>query len=168
MTTPSASLFEKLDTAHATARARVMDAISGAADRDEDRLIRWMITKDISPYEVFIDWPTESFTSYEGIDNLLGLFGHAFRDDGDVTFFATDRSSPKIVFLPRDEVAAFVREQTADHIYFGEDDEATHKSLEVTEILNDVDAYIATFTQYQAEYEADFKEFWEDDLSPDV
>lgn len=160
-------LINALDTGHANARARVMAALSGDSTHDEDRLIRWMITEEINPHSVFIDWPADCFFTYEGLHGLLGSFGHAFRDDGDVSFFETDRDGPKIVFLAHDEVAAYVKTKTADHLYFDEDDQPTQKSLEVTKILDGVDAFIASYTAHEAAYQAAFAEYWdEEEISP--
>lgn len=74
------------------------------AENDAAVLLKWMIEEDINPWEIFHDPAFASLTSnLEGLIGLYQTLNHALYDDGDVTFIKTEGTSPKIMFLWRNE-----------------------------------------------------------------
>jgi hypothetical protein len=73
-------------------------------DNDASILFKWMITNEINPYEIFHESSYASMVStLEGMVGLYRTLYHALYDDGDVTFVKTSGTSPKIVFVFKNE-----------------------------------------------------------------
>ena len=91
---------------------------------------------------------------------MMGLLGHALRDDGDVSFVSVSGTEPKIAFIAFDEPdfrKLFLRELRAQG-----HSALTMKVFEPVAALDGVDAFIAEYERRDADYRAAFAEFMED------
>lgn len=154
-------MFRSLVATEAAARAAVERALSGESAEDEDRLIRWIFERGINPYVLFSNGGHgDAFSSFRGIHSLMGLLGHALRDDGDVSFVSVSGTEPKIAFLAFDEPdfrKTFLKELKAQG-----HSSMTMRIFEPVAALDGVDAFIAEHERKDAECRAAFAEYMED------
>ncbi|MFG6080432.1 hypothetical protein ACEUZ9_000990 [Paracoccus litorisediminis] len=139
--------MDELDAAHATARARVLQSLSGEASAPQDVLLRWIIENGTNPNTVFAPkWAADAFSTFEGMESLLHYFNYALEDDGDVSFVACATSEPKIIFLDHREDGfrdAFMR-------LVGEGrDPWVVDIFEPIGVLPDVATYISAYEEHQ-------------------
>lgn len=153
-------MFRSLVATEAAARAAVERALSGESAEDEDRLIRWIFEKGINPYGLFSNGGHgDAFSSFRGIHSLMGLLGHALRDDGEVSFVSVSGTEPKIAFIAFNEPdfrKIFLRDLRAQG-----HSALTMKIFEPIAELDGVDAFIAEYERKEAESRAAFDEYME-------
>lgn len=140
------------------ARAIVERALSGSSDRDEDRLVRWVLLNGVSPYEVFsAKGPAAAFSSLEGVVSVMRSLGHALRDDGAVAFVRTRFAGPRICFLDHQD-PDFREAFLADIRRAGHGSQVLD-IFEPVGILSGVDAFILEHARHEAERGAAYEQF---------
>lgn len=147
MTEAAIKKLTDLDEAHATARERVMNALTGAASEPQDVLLRWILENDINPHDVFTGWVASSFSTFEGMADVLHVINHALVDDGEISFVLCEGASPMIYFLDHRE-KNFRKEFLNSVQSLGHGDDVMH-IFEPVGTVPDIPAYIAAFEAHE-------------------